>query len=675
MSFLFALQAILYLFGAGAGFSARKNAEWAARLNYGGAALAGLAGMLSSGSVLLSGRAFSLSFPGGIPFFGPMVFRTDSLSAFFVFLISFLAVPVSIFAIGYTREYRARKNTAVLGCLYNLFLLSMVLVVTVQNAFYFMVAWEWMSLTSYFLVVFEHERPAARHAGLVYFVMTHMGAAFIITAFWILASASGSFSFDAFGNHAAALPQGLRDAVFICALIGFGTKAGLIPLHIWLPKAHPQAPSHVSALMSGVMIKTAVYALLRFIFGFLGTVSAWWGPVLLFFAILSVLLGILYALMENDLKRMLAFSSIENIGIVLLGAGMAVVFTSARQPLYAAFALVTALYHALNHAAFKGLLFLAAGSVLSATHTRNMEKLGGLVKTMPWTSAFFLIGSAAIAALPPLNGFVSEWMSFIALLAGFECDGAGIRFFAPILAALLGFAGALAATCFVKAFGIAFLGKPRSSCAAEAREESGSVKTGMGMLALACFGLAVAAPGIISVLRRTAGDLLNQKIGAFAFHRGAMIAFPSGLSRLSPVWVFAASAFFLGRFLFFFFFRMRGSSVRVLPSWDCGMPELSPRMQYSATGFSKPLRRIFSFLYRPTRKVEIEDEGVSVLRTATRFESSINPFFEETLYRPLARLTLFFSGQAKRIQTGYLQIYLAYIFVTLILLLVFARMS
>lgn len=674
METVFILQVFFYLFGGFAGVCFKKNGEISSRLNHGGAILAGLTGILSSGSVLVSGKELALSFQGGVPFCGAVVFRMDLLSAFFVFLISFVAIPVSIFALGYTREYRAKKNTALLGLLYNLFLLSMVLVVTVENAFYFIIVWEIMSLVSYFLVVYEHEKPEARRAGLIYFIMTHAGTAFIIAAYWLLFSCAGSFSFDAFKENAGMLPQGLRNAVFLCALVGFGTKAGMIPFHVWLPEAHPQAPSHVSALMSGVMIKTAIYALLRFLFDFLSPALFWWGIVVLAAGILSALLGILYALMEHDLKRLLAFSSIENIGIVLLGIGMGVVFSSAQQSVYASFAIIAALYHVINHATFKGLLFLAAGSILGGVHTRNMEHLGGLIKKMPWTAASFLVGSAAISALPPLNGFVSEWMTFIALLSGIECDGLGPRSFSPVLASLLGLAGALAAACFVKAFGISFLGKCRSRQAEEAREESASMRLGMAIPALSCFGLAAAAPWIVKILGRTAGALLGQDIPDPAFGSRGLLVFPSSLGELNPPWVFMAIAGSLSAVFVFMSLLSKKRPIRISPTWDCGMPELSPRMQYSATGYSKPLRRIFSFLYQPTRKVEIEDEGLSVLRTATRFDSGIRPLFEEILYRPVARLTLFFSQQAKRIQTGHIQIYLGYIFIALILLLIFARL-
>jgi len=668
-------QILFYILGGLSGFFQKGNPEHSNRLACSGALLAGLAGMFYSAGVLWSGNGIVLIFPGGIPLCGEIILKLDSLSAFFVFLISFLSIPVSIFAVGYNREYFGKKNMAIFGLFYNIFLLSMILVVMARNVLTFLVAWEVMSLVSYLLVVTEHENPKARRAGLMYFVMTHAGTAFIAGAFWLLFSVSGSLAFDAFRAHAGMLSSGLKNIIFLCALVGFGTKAGMIPFHIWLPEAHPEAPSPISALMSGAMIKTAIYALLRFLFFFLGPVPFWWGAVVLGIGILSTLLGVLYALMEHDLKRLLAFHSIENIGIILLGIGMGAVFVSTRQPVYASFAIAAALYHALNHATFKGLLFLGAGSVLSGTHTRNIEELGGLIRKMPWTAACFLTGSAAISALPPLNGFVSEWMTFLALLAGMDCGGFGIRFFSLVLASLLGLAGALAATCFVKAFGITFLGLPRSSHAEQAREGGRSMKIGMGTLALSCLGLGLAAPGIVSILGKLSGSLTGMSSGNSLAIHGSFLVFPSGWSQLSLPWIFAVLAVSLSAVVAGVIIFARRVPVKTGPSWACGMRGFTGRMQYSATGYSKPIRRVFSFLYQPSRKVEIEDEGYSVLRTAKRFESGIKPLFEETIYRPMTKFALYFSEKAKRIQTGHIQIYLGYIFITLIVLLLFARLS
>jgi hydrogenase-4 component B len=592
--------------------------------------------------------------------------------SFFIFVISVVAIATSIFAVGYAREY-PRSMRMLLGMLYHWFILSMILVVSARDAFHFLVFWELMALTSYFLVVLHHEKPEARRAGLIYAVMTHAGTAFIAIAFWLLFRRAGSFAFEDFQRYSVSLPMGVKNAVFLCALLGFGTKAGMIPFHIWLPEAHPQAPSPVSALMSGVMIKTAIYALLRFIFNFLGPVPSWWGSLVLFLAIVSTLLGVMYALMEHDLKRLLAFHSIENVGIILLGVGMSLLFLSNSQFIFASFAFIAALYHVLNHAIFKGLLFLGSGAVLSQTRTANMEELGGLIKKMPWTAVFFLVGAMAISALPPLNGFVSEWMTFIALLSGFQCRGTGIRFFAPILASLLGLAGALAATCFVKAFGITFLGASRSEHAEHAREVNLSMRIGLGILAFGCLFFALTAPCIVTLLGRVAADLGGQEIASSSFVGSQFLVHPSGLTQSSPLWIFFLLTGMLAVVLIAVRMLRGKLNYSVGETWGCGFSPWTPRMQYSATGYSKPLRRIFSFLYQPTRQVEIEDEGHEVLRTAMRFKTKIRPLFEEIFYRPPVKLLLFFSKQAKRIQTGHIQLYLSYIFVTLIVLLFLTR--
>lgn len=654
--------------GGISGFLFKSQSEKENRFTHLLGVVGGIAGILFSLYVLLTGQPYSLEIASSLPV-GFFCLGIDRLSAFFIFVISFISLPASLFAVGYIRAYQGKRNLALLGFFYHSFLLAMLLLVSVRNAFYFLFFWELMSLASYFLVIFEHEKPEARSAGTLYLIMTHVGTAFITAAFWLLFVHTGSFSFEIFRQAAATLSPVFKNAIFLSALIGFGTKAGMIPLHIWLPRAHPQAPSHVSALMSGVMIKTAIYGLLRFFFNFLGEVPIWWGPVVLVLAILSTLLGVLYALMEHDIKRLLAFHSIENIGIILLGIGMALIFTSIGQPVYVSLALIAALYHVMNHATFKGLLFLGAGAVYSKTHTRNIEELGGLIKTMPWTAFCFLVGSVAISALPPLNGFVSEWLTFIALLLGSESAEVSIRFFSPILAALLGLAGALAATCFVKAFGISFLGLPRSREAAHAREVSGSMKASMGILAAGCLGFALAAPWIVKILGKTAQALSSAEISMETLVQKSFLVSPLGPGQFSPFLVaFVLFVLMMGTVIFLRIFFGR-KQIRMGPSWDCGMPCLEPRMQYTATGYSKPLRRIFSFLYQPTRRVELETEGYEMLRTAQRFESSVTHLFDDRIYRPLGRLMSVLSRKAKRIQTGHIQLYLSYIFITLIILL------
>src|SRR6266478_724945 len=345
--------------------------------------------------------------------------KLDALGAFFLLVLSVLGLALSIYALGYVRVFYGRKSVGVLGAFYNALLLVTTLVFTASNAFFFLIAWEIMALTAYCLVSFEHEKPEARNAGVLFFVMSHVGTGCLILGFLLLFQAAGDYSFASFRTLGEHLSPGRRDAAFLLFLLGFGVKAGIVPLHIWLPEAHPVAPSHISALLSGVLIKTGIYGMTRVFFDLLGTPPNWWGVTVLTIGIVSAVLGVLYALMEHDLKRLLAYHSIENIGIILMGLGASLMFLHTHHPALAALALIAGLYHTINHALFKGLLFLGAGAVLHATHTRNMEEMGGLAKRMPQTAFFFLVGAVAISALPPLNGFVSEWLTYQSLLQGY----------------------------------------------------------------------------------------------------------------------------------------------------------------------------------------------------------------------------------------------------------------
>src|SRR5574337_1114833 len=429
--------------------------------------------------------------------------RIDPLAAFFLLTISLAGLAASIYALGYVRHFDGRASVSTIGSLFNGFLCSMTLVVLADNGFFFLIAWELMSLLSYFLVVTEHEKTEVRYAGLFYLIMTHVGTAFIIVAFLILFQGAGSFSFEIFRHPNQSLPEGMRTLAFLMALIGFGTKAGIVPLHVWLPYAHPAAPSHISALMSGVMIKTAIYALIRVYFDFLGgSFPWWWGFTVLFLGATSALLGVMYALMEHDLKRLLAFHSVENIGIILLGIGSGMIFHSYGLKELAALGLLAGLYHTINHAMFKALLFLGAGSLLYATHARNIEEYGGLLRRMPWTGACFLVGAVSISALPPTNGFVSEWLVFQSLFLSFQLPTVFLKLMLPISAAILALTGVLALTCSAKAFGISFLALARSTHARHAEEVPAPMLVGMGLLAVFCVVLGVAPMVMVPLLDR-----------------------------------------------------------------------------------------------------------------------------------------------------------------------------
>ncbi|MBI3660671.1 hydrogenase 4 subunit B [Candidatus Acetothermia bacterium] len=685
--FYFGLSLVLYL--AGAVFpiiwrSQPRRSSYAAHLL---SAAAAVSGLISSLLVLLGHPEFKVSVPvlsaladivPSVKLFAGLSLRMDALSAFFVLVISLLGLPISIYSLGYVREYEGKKSVTLLGILYNLFVLSMILVVTADNALLFLIVWELMSIVSYLLVIFEHDRPENAHAGFVYLVMTHVGTAFLILLFMLFLHQAGSFDFDAFRKVSGNFSDMAKTFLFVFALIGFGTKAGLVPLHIWLPYAHPAAPSHISALMSGVMIKTAIYGIVRVFFDFLQPELVWWwGLVVLVLATISTVWGVLYALMEHDLKKLLAYHSVENIGIILIGIGLAMIGASYKGDpnltSLAALATIAGLYHLVNHAAFKSLLFLGAGAVISQAHTRNIEELGGLIKLMPWTAAFFLIGAVAISALPPLNGFVSEWLTFQALLLGLGLPDVIVKLTVPISAALLALSGALAAACFVKAFGISFLGMPRSEHAGHVREVSQTMRGGMGFLALLCILLGVLPMVFIPLIDRVTASLLGTSIASQMQFSLLMFApLDHSLANISPL---ALGLLLLLILPFTLRLAHMGGALhrRQTQTWGCGLPLLSPRMEYTATGFSKPIRMIFQNIYQPRKEIEVETDVSQYVRKRIRYKLQIEPHFEKYFYEPLSHFILKVSGVFLRIQSGSVNIYLIYILVTLLILLLLVR--
>lgn len=643
-------------------------------LAHGFAGLASGTGILLGVTGLLAPEPWTASAQSTIPFLS-FAIRLDSLASFFVLTISLAGLATSIFALGYVTEFYGRVSLGALGSLFNGFLLSMTLVVLADNGFFFLIVWELMSLLSYFLVVTEHEKAEVRYAGFFYLIMTHVGTAFIILAFLIFFQAGGSFSFETFRHTAQPLPEGMRTLAFLMALIGFGTKAGIVPLHVWLPYAHPAAPSHISALMSGVMIKTAIYALIRVYFDFLGgQFPWWWGFVVLLVGATSALLGVMYALMEHDLKSLLAFHSVENIGIILLGIGAGMIFQSYGLKELAALGLLAGLYHTINHAMFKALLFLGAGSLLYATHTRNMEEYGGLLRRMPWTGVFFLIGAVSISALPPTNGFVSEWLVFQSLFLSFQLPTVFLKLMLPIAAAMLALTGVLALACFAKAFGISFLALPRSAHARHAEEVPVPMRLGMALLAIVCVALGVAPMVVVPLLDRVAAPFAGVSIEGkvLAMDGWALAPVNVEFSSLSTpalaLLLVALSMLGLGLVVAF------GGLVkkRHYKTWGCGI-NLTPRMEYTATGFVQPIKRVFSTIYQPTVKLETEFlEESRYFAKRRRFEFHIEPIFQKYLYDPLVAFFTTMADRLRVIQAGSLHLYLTYIFVTLIVLLLLA---
>src|SRR6266581_43431 len=467
-------------------------------------------GFVFGGSVLIFGLSilglfggrFELLLPGILPFAGGLALGLDRLSAFFLLIIATGVAPSALYAISYTRQYPKKQSS--MGFMFNIFVPAMMLVVLARNVLTFLLFWEAMSLASYFLVMTESEHEETCNAGWLYLVMMHAGLACLLIGFLAMSQASGTFNMSEWARSASGIDMGMRNLVFLVMAAGFLSKAGAIPFHVWLPRAHPAAPSHVSAMMSGVMIKLGVYGLIRIGFEWLGPGPGWWGVLIMIVGAVSALLGVLYALIDSDLKCLLAYSSVENIGVILLGVGAGLVFRSYNLGSLAALALMAALYHSLNHTVFKGLLFLSAGSVVHATGTRNMEEMGGLLKRMPHTGAFFLIGSLAISAMPPFNGFISEWLTFQSLLLSYQVPE---QFFNLVFALAI---AALAAACFVRAFGITFLALPRGSSVERAHEADWTIRLSMGLLAAAALAFGIAPIIVLRPLSAVAGEFIGE---------------------------------------------------------------------------------------------------------------------------------------------------------------------
>ncbi|HUG15739.1 MAG TPA: proton-conducting transporter membrane subunit [Thermomicrobiales bacterium] len=636
--------------------------------------LAGSLGVFVAVDTLLTGR--TLTFPGwAVTPYAAVSLRLDPLAAFFLLVISAPAVAVALYGIGYldaAHDGHVPQPRTATDALLGAFLASMALVVLADSVLAFMLAWEAMSLVSFFLVIGDGRRADNRRAAYIYAVMTHIGAAFVLLAFLVLARNGGSLDFAALRAGADSLGRWERHGVTLLALIGFGSKMGLIPLHVWLPRAHPAAPSHVSALMSGVMVKMAVYGMARFVWEFVAPVPRWWGEALIVIGVISAVMGILYALMERDLKRVLAYSTVEHVGIIVIGLGVAAAATNRGHAEVAALALVATLAHTLNHSVFKGLLFLGAGAVQTGAGTRDLERLGGLVRRMPWTAGLFLVGSLAIVALPPLNGFVGEWLLFQSLLG--LGSTAGTVTTATLVAAgagALALTGALALACFVRAFGTGFLAQPRSEHARQAHEVAPTMLAGMALLAGATVVLGVAPLAIIRLLRSVTQDLTGA-VAHPALGGSGVFDASQAASAYAP-WLLIAGFVALGVLPWLIARLATGRGrERVSPTWVCGV-RLEPRMQYSATGFAKPIRLIFQSLIRAHHSHALERQVVPPSGMTVRYVEGVHPIYERHLYQRSVTLLMAGSRYVRHLQSGSIRMYLAYLFVTLIVVLLVAR--
>ena len=588
----------------------------------------------------------------------PLHLRLDALAAFFLVLLGISSVGASLFAGGYLRRPQGAA-AGLVALRYHLFLASMGCVLLADDAYGFLLAWEAMTLSSYFLVITDARIPAIRAAGYLYLLIAHLGALAVLVAFALLQRSAGQPLFDAM--RAARPPAPWAALAYLLALAGFGAKAGLVPLHVWLPEAHPAAPSPVSALMSGAMLKVALYGFLRLSFDLLTPAGWWWGLAPLTLGLLGAVYGAVFAAVQTDIKRLLAYSSIENMGILFAGAGLALIFQSAAMPLLGALALLAVLYHALNHACMKSLLFLGSGAVLHATGERNMGRLGGLISRMPWVAWTSLVGVLALAGLPPLNGFVSEWLLLQAFLRSPAVPRAFVHMLLPLGAALLVLAVALAAYVMVKFYGVVFLGQPRERALGAARDVGLLERLGMTWLAAGCVLLGLLPAWILPHLTAVATQL---QLGAVTLVGpwGSVVPLAAGSAAYSaPVFLAAIlAAVLLSAGAVWLLYRRR---VRRGPAWDCGFGALDSRMQDTAEGFGQPIRRIFAPFFA------IQRELPTPFDASPRYAIRVDDRCWRALYEPVGVLLQRASRAVTRWQPERIGACLLYGFVTLIALL------
>jgi hydrogenase-4 component B len=626
--------------------------------------LGALASLVLAGTGLwaLSGPFNVMVLPFGLPDL-PFHLRLDHLSAFFLVLLGAASFGVSVFSTGYFRRMHG-KTLSLLSCEYHLFLVGMTLVFLANDAYMFMVAWEVMALSSYFLVTTDHEIPDIRKAGFLYLLIAHIGAIAILLSFGVMQAGHGigAYTFDAMR---AAQPTAFWASVaFVLALFGFGAKAGMLPMHVWLPEAHPAAPSPISALMSGVMLKTAIYGILRMTFDLLHMQLLWWGVLALTLGLLTAIFGVMFAAVQGDMKRLLAYSSIENIGFLLVGIGLTVIFHVSGKDALAALSLTATLYHSLNHACFKSLLFVGTGSILHATGERNMGRLGGLIHHMPWASVLMLVGVLAIAGIPPFNGFVSEWLLLQAFLLSPGLPNDYINMLVPVAAAVIALAAALAAYVMVKFYGVIFLGQRREPSLEHAHDAGYPERAGMIWLALMCVALGLAPVFVVQCIDQVSSMLLGAKLGNAA--ADWMFLAPVDIQRASysPMYFMLVVLGVMLMTALLVRHLYHGRSRRG-PAWDCGFPAQNARMQDTAEGFGQPIRRIFEPFFK------IESEMPSAFDTHPKYHGRSEDKLWFMLYLPIKHLTEKLSGWASLLQHGRIHLYLTYTFVTLIVLLIF----
>ena len=638
----------------------RPEAHWA---TYGSCVAASSVALAIAGAHLATGggAASALKLPLGLPWLGAH-FRLDALAAFFLVVVNLGGATAGLYALGYGRHEPAPHRVLPF---FPLFLAGMNLVVLADDAFTFLLSWEFMSLASWALVMAHHRDRDNVRAGFIYLVMASFGTLALLLAFGLLAGPEGAYGFAAI--RAADHGPGIAALVLALVLLGAGSKAGLVPLHVWLPLAHPAAPSHVSALMSGVMTKVAVYGFVRIVFDLLGEPTWWASMIVLALGGVTAVLGVLYALMQHDLKRLLAYHTVENIGIIYIGLGLALAFQANDMGWAAALALTAALFHVLNHSLFKSLLFFGAGAVLTATSERNMEHLGGLIRRMPYTSFAFLVGCVAISALPPLNGFVSEWLTFQAILQSPQLPQWGLKIMVPAVGSLLALSAALAAACFVKAFGVTFLGRPRTAASQRAAEVDRFSLAAMFLLAALCLAAGVLPGLVMDGLSPVTLALLNDRMPV-----------QLGVPWLSIVPIAESRSSYNGALVFFFIVisgslaasvihRFASHAMRRAPAWDCGFPDPSPMTQYTAGSFAQPIRRVFGTLvFRARERIEMPPPGDA---RPARLHVDLKDLIWDFLYAPIATAVGFAADRLNHLQFLTIRRYLSLVFLALVALL------
>jgi formate hydrogenlyase subunit 3/multisubunit Na+/H+ antiporter MnhD subunit len=656
------LTCIAILLGTGGLSIFFGRVAWVGRLVYATCLALSIASLIGAVIRLIDPEGpIQLTLPLGLPWLGAH-FSIDHLSAFFLLIVNLGGAAASLFALGYAQHETA--PTRVLP-FYPVFLAGMNLVVIADDAFTFLLSWELMSLSSWALVVSHDREPENIHAGYIYLIMASLGTLVLLLAFGVLAGSGGDYGFAAI--RAQNVSPAIAALVLGLSLFGTGSKAGLVPLHVWLPLAHPAAPSHVSALMSGVMTKVAVYGFVRIVFDLLGPSDWWWGMIVLVLGGITAVLGVLYALMQHDLKRLLAYHTVENIGIIFIGLGLALAFKANAMNWAAALAFNAGLFHVFNHSIFKSLLFFGSGAVLTATGERDMEHLGGLIHGMPYTAFVFLVGCVAISALPPLNGFVSEWLTFQAILLSPQLPQWGLKLTVPAVGALLALSAALAAACFVKAFGVSFLGRPRTAPAERAQETDEWSLSAMFILAGLCL-VAGILPGLfIDALAPVSSSMVGGRMPTqLAQPWLSIVPITEGRSSYNGalILVFITLSASLTAYVIH---RVASNAVRRGPAWDCGYPDPSVSTQYTATSFAQPIRRVFGTLvFRARERCDMPSPGD--MRPA-RYVAELHDLIYDWLYAPVAAGVGFASEHLNRLQFLTIRRYLSLVFLALVSLL------